>query len=522
MKKESVQKGIVLVLFIFLFVLGVCIYKNYGISTDEPRERETTFLNLRYVSEMASDRSGSENLEDYSDKYYGVAMQAVPSVIEVFLGLGEPDVFLIRHLWTFAVCFVGYICFYLLCRKIRLSRGFSLLGTAMICLYPRFFAEQFYNIKDMMFTAMVMISMYFTVMVIENQYSILWMVMFSIVAALTTNVRIVGAIFPVLLLGYIWLEYLLIGRKNKAIFYALRASVLIVALYLGTYIFLMPSLWDNPIKGIGEVFIQFSNFDNWDGDIVFMGQIIKKADLPWYYIPVWLLISLPIWYWILFLTAAGTFAVRLARRVGESRKITAALFLENKYVIWAWAIAFLPWLAIVAVHSTLYNGWRHCYFLLPPLVLLTLEGLRYHCIQWHNTRWKERIVLLIIVLGLANQIRWIIVNHPYEMVYLNAVGRYWGADFDRDYWYLASTNLSRYILEHDDSEKITINGGNSVFLSILENEEKARFVWEEENPAYYIESYRAKTGNCAEKEGYEEYYAVIVDGYRVATVFKKV
>ena len=201
MKREKVQKGAILLLFVTFFALSICLFKDYGISTDEPRERETTFLNLNYVLETVKNTSGSEDLEDYRDKYYGIAMQAVPAVIEVLLGLEEPDVFLIRHLWTFLVCFAGYVCFYLLCRKIHLSRGLSLLGTAMLCLYPRFFAEQFYNIKDMMFTAMVMISMFCTVMVIEKRYSLLWMAVFSIAAALTANVRIVGVIFPILLLG---------------------------------------------------------------------------------------------------------------------------------------------------------------------------------------------------------------------------------------------------------------------------------------------------------------------------------
>lgn len=522
MKRDLLQKGFILLFFILLLVLGICLFRDYGISTDEPRERESTFLNLNYVLEMVKNTPDRENFEDYSDKYYGVAMQVIPAVIEVLLGLGEPDVFLLRHLWTFLVCFVGYICFYLLCRKINLSRSLSLLGTVMICLYPRFFAEQFYNIKDMMFTAMVMISMFCTVMVIEKSYSVLWTAVFSIAAALTTNVRIVGAIFPVLLLCYIWMEYLLKGKESGKIFRALRVSLLIVALYLVTYILLMPSLWKSPFKGMVEVFLQFSNFDNWDGNIVFMGRVIKRADLPWYYIPVWLLISLPVWYWLLFLVAAGSFAVRLSRAVKGRRKITKDMFFKNKYAIWAWAIAFLPWLAMVAVHSTLYNGWRHCYFLLPPLVLLALEGLNCQWLQGLRRKWAGKLFMVIMVLGLINQVRWIIINHPYEMVYLNAVGKHYGADFDRDYWYLANVSLSRYILDHDDSEKITIKAGNSVFLSILEKEEKARLVWEEENPTYYIESYRGKTGNCAELKGYEEYYAVIVDGYRIATVFKKV
>ena len=140
----------------------------------------------------------------------------------------------------------------------------------------------------MMFMAMVMISMYFTEMVIEKRYSTLWTVIFSVVAVLATNVRIVGAIFPVLLFIYIWLEWFLGEKVKGTLFRAFKTSLLIVAVYLEIYILIMPSLWENPVRGI---------------------------------------------------------------------------------------IAFLPWLAMVIAHSTLYNGWRHCYFWLPPLVFFPLQNL---------------------------------------------------------------------------------------------------------------------------------------------------
>ena len=93
------------------------------------------------------------------------------------------------------------------------------------------------------------------------------------------------------------------------------------------------------------------------------------------------------------------------------------------------------------------------------------------------------------------------------MVYLNAIGRIWGADFDRDYWSLSSVELSRYILEHDDSEKISLEASNDVFMRFLPEEERNRIVLEE-NGTYYIESYRGKVGNEIIKEGYEEYYSI--------------
>ena len=141
-------------------------------------------------------------------------------------------------------------------------------------------------------------------------------------------------------------------------------------------------------------------------------------------------------------------------------------------------------------------------------------------VNFDKSKLVTKGIIIISVIGLLLQSIWIIKNHPYEMVYLNAIGRIWGADFDRDYWSLSSVELSRYILEHDDSEKISLEASNDVFMRFLPEEERNRIVLEE-NGTYYIESYRGKVGNEIIKEGYEEYYSITVDGYRIATIFRK-
>lgn len=528
MKQETTKKIIIVILFTFYMVTGVFLYRDYGISTDEPTERESTFTNIKYVFDILDvDKLNGANgdLENYKDKYYGVIMQVPPALIEWAKDFpGGPYIYYIRHLWTFLICFGGYVSFYLMCRELLVSRWISLLGTAMIALYPRFFAEQFYNIKDMLFAAMFMISMFVTVRVIQSRYSIFWTLLFSIVTAVTTNVRIVGLILPVLLIGYLILIMVLdrceIRNEGQADSVIWRI-ILIIAGYLFTYIVCMPILWKHPIQQMIAVFTRFSDFDSWHGTIVFMGKIIGGQDIPWYYIPVWLLVSLPVWYLLLGILAIGAFLFAIVRKLKKDHKITVNSLMQNKYILWAFLLAFLPWFATVAAHSTLYNGWRHCYFLLPPIIFLIMNGLNY---IWNYLKGKRLIaggVLAVIFLGLLLQIGWIFKNHPYEMVYLNAVARRWGAYFDRDYWNLANVELCRYILEHDESEQISMQTPGDVFLRFLPDEEKERIILEEESPEYIIETYRGKIGNNNIMEGYEDYYSITIDGYRIATIYKR-
>ena len=73
-----------------------------------------------------------------------------------------------------------------------------MMGTAMIALYPRFFSEQFYNIKDMVFVATFMIAMFVSVELIESKFKWNWIFCFSAATAVSANVRIVGIIFLML------------------------------------------------------------------------------------------------------------------------------------------------------------------------------------------------------------------------------------------------------------------------------------------------------------------------------------
>lgn len=526
MKQHRRQKNLILILFIIYFAAGLLLYKDYGVSTDEPDERESTFTNIKYAMDFLGIEGldgANGDLENYDYKYYGIAMQIVPALAEWKMGFpGDPDIWYIRHLWTFLVCYAGYVCFYFMCRRVFCSRWLSLLGTAMLALYPRFFAEQFYNIKDMMFVAMVMISMYATVRLIESNYSVRWTLIFAAVTAVTTNVRIVGAIFPMLLLGYLWLTGVLekskINMEHKAI-HIFRTSILVIAGYAVVYILLMPICWKNPLKEILAVVAKFSDYDAWNGAIIFMGNILSKDEIPWYYIPIWLLISLPIWYLLLIILLLGICGFVLIRKA-KNHEIKWELAICNKYMIWAFFIGFAPWIATAVLHSTLYGGWRHFYFVLPPIVFLIVGGLNYIRLNSRFPIMLKRGIWVISIIGLMFQAGWIIRNHPHEMVYLNPVGGIWGDSFDRDFWHLSETELCRRILREDDSEIISLNATSPIFLRILHDDERKR-ISIEDNPVYYIETYRGKTGSDVIMEGYDEYYSIVIEGYKVATIFKK-
>lgn len=526
MKKDITGKWdkyfIILVFLVFLMV-GIKIYRDYGISSDELTERVSTVVNAKYVMDVLGiDTSGIEvpELSEYPDRYYGTILQ-MPTMILETGGRNLRDIFQGRHLYTFMICMAGYVAFFFLCKTIFGSNLAGLTGAMMVALYPRFFAEQFYNIKDMVFTSTFMAAMFFSVKLIESRFKWRWLFAFVVSAVISTNVRIVGIIFLILILGYLLIDYILAKavdgyeRQCQAPF---LCGIIMIIVYFGLFVLMMPSIWKSPVKGIIEVFAKFSQYDDWDSTIVFMGKVLNKSEIPWYYIPVWVLISVPVWYILLSMITVIISIREIVRHSRAHDGLMVMLFSRYKYVVWCVSLAAIPWLGIVLMHSTLYNGWRHCYFFVPVIVLFSLFGA-----DFLMKKGKKYFVIIMaaIIIGLGAQTMWIWNNHPCEMVYLNSIGKYFGAYFDRDYWHVSTLSAFRYIAESEPGEKFSVGtSGNDLYMYLLEDEERNR-IEEEEEPLYYIETYRGKVGNELRKDGYEEIYSRVVDGYKIATIYKR-
>lgn len=522
-KKIGGQRCLVLLLMCIYIIIGVSIVNDYSVSTDEPNERRTMYINLNYVMTLfGKEPMDVPELDSYIDKYYGIFLQMPTALFEAG-HKGLQYIFHCRHLYTFGVCMIGCIVFYLLCKKIFASRLLALLGTAMIALYPRFFAEQFYNIKDMLFVAAYMLAMWATYIVVEGNFTLKKIIIFSFVSALATNVRIVGIVFVLLMFGYMWAGCILekiytVGYYKLTWKRTMLVSVAIMAFYLAFLVLMYPVAWESPIDTIVDIFTKFSNYDDWSGAIVFMGKIISKEELPWNYIPVWMLISIPIWYILLFFMTAILTVCKVLLKIRKKNKLVN-LFFQYKYFVWCALLAIVPMVAVWVKHATLYSGWRHCYFLLPPLVLFILHGVDF--IIKRANKGCRIAALTLIILGIAFQVRWICINHPYEMVYFNSIGKNWASDFDRDYWHMAELQAYEWIMENDDSDKITIDSTGTLFFLNLLNEEQRERVENVQEPMYFIETYRGKTGNEVKIEGYEEIHAIVVDNFKIASVFQK-
>lgn len=469
---------------IVMLIVGRYTYQDYGITVDEEWERQSTLVNYQYAYEKIT---GTElkltdiQLHEYRERYYGVALQTPMMVLEHLTGFTMPlrDAFLLRHLYTFGLCLVGWMCFYLFCRQVFKNSWLALLGMLMVALYPRFWGEQFTNIKDLVFAASCCASLMGVALCLEHEGKWRYEVIGAFLSALCANTRFIGFQFPALLFGYrVLRDWLLDGSAKGEIGEWLAKKlpryVIHLVLVFAFYFLITPASWENPFAYLIGVFKTFSNYSTWGGTVLFLGKVYPGSQLPWYYLFGWILLSAPLWY--LALMAVGIFDA--GKALAEKQKIQLWLTGEHRYFVLCLVVAAIPLVTPVFKEVTLYNSWRHAYYVFPPLVVLALFGLRRLWQYVSRKKTVHRMLAAAVCLLLLAQVGWTAYNHPYEKVYFNPIGRQSAELVDRDYWYESGYEQLQVILRNDDTKRISLSSDGMIGISVfdfLPEEEANRF-----------------------------------------------
>jgi hypothetical protein len=276
--KEYIFKIITKIILVIFFIVGLIIYKDYGISWDEMFQRSGGVVNLKFIYEfldipkflsiffdnVPTPPESIVSLNDWKEqrhlqRFYGVAFD-VPAVILEYLFFGnsndELSIYHFRHLLTFLVFFFGVCALKNQVARLFSSQFFAFISVILILLSPRMFAEGFYNCKDIVFMSLISLGM---LMLTKISYkpSIKNILLFSLITALAINVRVLGILFfPLTALVLIFLSYC-----NKI---QIIKTVKLYSIYIMTSSFLtilfFPYLWDNPILNFIEAFKAMSSF----------------------------------------------------------------------------------------------------------------------------------------------------------------------------------------------------------------------------------------------------------------------
>ena len=182
---------------------------------------------------------------------------------------------------------------------------------------------------------------------------------------------------------------------------------------------------------------------------------------------------------------------------------------------------------LAALHMIkIYNAWRHLYFIMCPFVVLAVYGVKFifEIGAGKITAVIQKAAVCLIAICMVIQVRWLYINHPYQYLYFNEIGRPIASQYERDYWYTTVYDLLKYVFAADERELITMSPSYyySPSLLLMQDYEKGRLLADNDAPDYLMENYISIAGNDYCPEGYYEYYSVVVDGNKMGTMFKRI
>ncbi len=505
--------------FVFYFLLGFFIFQNYGISWDESTSRDNGRIAFQYVTGQNKD------LLTYGDRDYGTAFELPLFMAEKALGVtSSQQIYYLRHFLTFLFFFIGVVFFYKIASD-RFDRSIAFLGVIFLVLSPRIFADSFYNSKDIALLSGMIVAVC-TLLSFTKKPSLVRALLHAMACAFVVDIRLPGLIILPITVGFYVIDTFLLTAE-KLWRSRMVTLVLFMFLFFGFVILFWPYLWNNPIKNFMSAFSNFSHFLRLSDTVLYRGNYFLDKYVPWHYPLVWIGVSTPLVYIILFF-----FGVGCTSRKFFGNSITFYKKSRKDLIFLAWF--FGPLFMVIGLNSALYDGWRQLYFIYPALLLLALVGLE-SLILYTKNRYRFRIVVLVLgVVNLLMVFRFMTVNHPYQNLYFNElVGGMENAKqhFDLDYWGLTFRKGLEYISAHDDSPTISVffAHGHKRNVDILSDKDKKRFVVLDrpEDAKYILNNYRwYKDRNNYRWDPYiyttphPKFYSVTVDGIAVMTVLK--
>ena len=281
------------IFFISFFITGLVVCPDYGISWDEAVQRgDNGTVNYNYI--RTGDR---QELMNGNEKYHGPAFEILLVTIEKVSGFEDlKDIYLLRHYITFITFAISVLFFYLLCLK-NFNRMIALTGAIFLVLSPRIFADAFYNSKDLVFMSVIIINMY-TLQVFYQSKKTGAAIFHGIITALVIDVRIMGVIMPAITYLILLMDFFRNPLIRKKIIFSTGIySVVLIAFMILCW----PVLWHDPIGNFMNAIGEMSKY-HWDGFMRYLGKEVNAQNLPWHYIPVWIGVTTPLLYTLLFVT----------------------------------------------------------------------------------------------------------------------------------------------------------------------------------------------------------------------------
>ena len=390
-----------LVCAVFLLV-GAATLDDYGVMANRAVEYEHVRDNANYF--LGRDHE----LYDYIDMLYGPIFEFPILVGETIFQLEDAHDrkrignFLVHLLFTVS----GLFC-YLLVYRLFNSRIIAILVMLLFLFHPRIYANSFFNTRDLPFLSVFMISLYLVYRSFRKD-TVSSFLLLGISVGVLVNLRPMGVAVFAAILAFRVLDS--IHTKDRRSVLA-TSAVFMLASVLTLYV-TMPYLWIDPVNRTMEMFTTLSSFPIGSRQL-FNGETVFAQELPWNYLPVWFVVTTPPVLLALGVLGAGLLCWRSAHR---PRSVARDAVL--RFGLLGVACFVMPIVAVIVLRPTMYDGWRHMYFLHAPFTVLAAFAL-YGLASAGSLKRTGTAVHVLAGFGILVTILSVVRIHPYQGSYFN-------------------------------------------------------------------------------------------------------
>jgi len=529
------QKYVIGAFFALLLVVGAVNLDDFGISYHEYASRNRgglslLFLNHKldytlYAKEKANgltSKYGNENEESVSDtsilihpsRERGALFDMVLVVGEVISGAKDKQaIFKLKHAITFLYFWISLIFFFMMMR-LRITTALAFAGVALLFLSPRIFAHAFYNMKDIAFLSAYIIAA-FTMLMYLQKKTLVWGVLHGLACAISVDIRIPVVILPALTALLVLVDVYVTNFSNW------KKSVVRLTLFGVSFSVFTILLWESPIENFSYAFTKLGRFPS-EVLMYFRGDTILSAELPWFYIPVWIGITTPIVNLLLFMVGLSCVGNDFFRKKERGFK--------HEY-LFALSLLFAPLLIINAKSSVLYNEWRHLYFIYPFFILVAVYGLQgIQSMLKLKFRKVETLFFLLLQAIIGSLALNVYRLHPFQYNYFNAIaGDKVDSRYDDDYWGLSYIQGLKFVVEDSNNREVLIHTPLTIGRSnadMLDYNQRERLEFVAFESAEYLMSTRGGyySENILKKYNlldFKEVFSLESDDIKLPSVFKR-
>jgi hypothetical protein len=435
-----------------LVFLAVLTFGSYAISNDEVVQHRYGQLILDYYQSGLADWSvfRFENLYLYGGLF---------DIVAVLLAKIVPlDAYDLRHIMCALIGISGIGAAAATARLIAGPRAGFFAGVSL-ALCGAWYGGMFNHTKDIPLAAAMAGAMYFLLRLARDlpKPRTPHVIAFGLLTGAALGIRVL-ALLLVIYAGFAICLYVprpVAGHWRQRIGFVVRSgTALLPALFIAYLIMIAAWPWSalaplNPIRGL----LDFSEFQ-YHIRTLLAGQVYEMASVPRLYVPIYILIRVP----LLTLAAAAIALVFMAlprRRL----HIEPGPIDRRDVALVALAVTF-PLACQVICHGPAFTGMRHFLFVIPSIAILAGVGLDVSISAL--ARWRSLAAngaLALVTAWYCWNLTRLVELHPYEYLYYNrAVGGLEGASgrYATDYWVnimpAAVAELEEYLARTEHAE----------------------------------------------------------------------